>query len=189
MNKLLFFFIVLGLFSCGNATETPDTPTETVETVPAPTKTPAAKADPFDMLKEELSTKPKDFDPASMLPSIEVSVLENLWENCTFVDYVYYQLPISASLDNQNAIRSAISHIAENPAGKIAGCKPLGRVFYQTDGEVALQGDIFFTKGCTYFLWADTKGKYYAANMMTDTGFKFFANNIKAASGSIPDAQ
>jgi len=132
-----------------------------------------------------MSSTQKDFEGADMLPSIELSVLENLWENCDFIDYVYYELPISASLDNQNSIRSSIQHIAEQPAGKINGCKAIGRVFYQIEGENVLQGDIYFSRGCTYFLWLDNKGKYFAGNLMMDSALKFFASNIQAAMGKV----
>jgi hypothetical protein len=184
MHKFTLFLFGLLLISCGEttpATQTAaDTATKTEEAIPA------TKQDAFEKIKAEMATTEKDFEGVEMLPSIDISVLENLWANCDYVDYVYYELPISASLDNQNSIRSSIQHIAENPAAKINGCKAIGRVFYQVKGENVLQGDIFFERGCTYFLWLDSKGKYFAGNVMMDSAMKFFASNIQAASGKVP---
>lgn len=184
MHKFSFFLFVLLLVSCNEpnpkAADNAETTTKTEEAAPK------NKEEAFEKAKTEMATTEKDFAGVDMLPSIEVSVLENLWENCDFVDYVYYELPISASLDNKNSIQSSVRHIAANPAAKISGCKAIGRVFYQIDGENVLQGDIYFSKGCTYFLWLDSKGKYFAGNLMMDSAMKFFASNIQAAMGKIP---
>jgi len=186
MYKLTLFLFSLLLISCGEKTPAvdanSDVSTKTEEAVPK-AKT---KQEAFENAKSEMATKQNDFVGVDLLPSIDISVLENLWENCDFVDYVYYELPISASLDNQASIRSSIQHIAEQPAAKINDCKAIGRVFYQIEGENVLQGDIYFSRGCTYFLWLDKKGKYFAGNLMMDSALKFFANNIQAAMGKIP---
>lgn len=178
------YFILCALlcFSCGEPT-TGNTATQ------EPSSQPQTKEEAFEKAKQEMATKVEDLKEGQAFPSIDVSVLENLWENCDFVDYVYYELPISASLDNQASIRSALSHVADQAAAKLPNCKALGRVFYQIDGENVLQGDIFFSKGCTYFLWVDNKGKYYAGNLMMDTGMKFFASNIQAAQGKVQPGQ
>lgn len=180
MSKYFFFaaFSFL-LLSCGDTT-----PAATTEEAPVVEK-PKTKDEIFAEVKAELASKPSDFEGMETLPSIGLEVLENLWENCDFVDYVYYELPISASLDKQGSIRTAISHIEETPVAKLPGCKAIGRVFYQIEGENVLQGDIFFTKGCTYFLWVDKKGKYFAGNLMMDSAIQFFASNIQAAQGNI----
>lgn len=184
MYKFTLFLFGLLLISCNEtapaAQETSETITKTEDTAPK------NKKDAFDKVKSEMSTTEKDFEGVDMLPSIDISMLENLWAKCDFVDYVYYELPISASLDNQSSIRSSIQHIAEQPAAKINGCKAIGRVFYQIEGENVLQGDIYFSRGCTYFLWLDDKGKYFAGNLMMDSAMKFFASNIQAAMGKIP---
>lgn len=180
-NLLLLIFC----FSIAACNEPTDTTTNTPAVEDSKTLK-EKKKEAFDKLKEQNATTTADLEGLEKLPSINVEILEELWEKCTYVDYVYYQLPISASLDNQNSIRSAISHVSEERAAKRPDCKAIGRVFYQIDGENTLQGDIFFTKGCTYFLWVDKKGAYYAGNLITEAGLKFFASNINAALGKNP---
>jgi hypothetical protein len=184
MYKFTFFLLGLLFISCNETT--PTTKAESDASAKTEEAIPATKQEAFEKAKGELATTEKDFVGVDMLPSIDVSVLENLWENCDFVDYVYYELPISASLDNKASIQSSIQHIAGSPAAKINGCKAIGRVFYQIEGENVLQGDIFFGRGCTYFLWLDSKGKYFAGNLMMDSAMKFFASNIQAAMGKVP---
>ena len=182
MYRLLFSLsCILFLFACNEPQETKTIDKPKVEKTDAP----VSKQEAFENLKGELSTSKEVYDAAEKLPSIQLYVLKNLWENADYVDYLYYDLPISASLDNKGAIQSAVAHVAEQPAAKIPNCKPIGRVFYQIKGENVLQGDIFFSKGCTYFLWVDKKGGYYAGNLMMDSALKFFASNIQAARGSI----
>jgi len=182
MYKFTLFLFGLLLISCNQ-----DTPaTQENATTPTEEKAPTNKQEAFEKAKADMASTAESFSGVEMLPSIDISVMENLWANCDYVDYVYYELPISASLDNKQSIQSAIQHIAENPAGKIPTCKAIGRVFYQVEGENTLQGDIFFSEGCTYFLWLDKKGKYFAGNLMMDSAMKFFASNIQAARGKVP---
>lgn len=173
MNKFTFLILGLLFFSCNN-------PAASDSTTSAKTENTVVEK------PKKGATTSADFANIETLPSIELSMLENLWAKCDFIDYVYYELPISASLDNQNSIRTAISHIAENPAGKLPGCKAIGRVFYQIDGENVLQGDIYFSNGCTYFIWLDKKSKPYAGNMMMESGIQFFTSNVNAAMGNVP---
>ena len=184
MHKFTLFLFGLVLISCNEAPPKADTNSESINKTEE--AVPKTKQEAFDKVKSEMATKQTDLEGVDMLPSIDLSMLENLWANCDFVDYVYYELPISASLDNQSSIRSSIQHIAEQPAAKINGCKAIGRVFYQVEGENILQGDIYFSQGCTYFLWLDSKGKYFAGNLMMDSALKFFASNIQAAMGKVP---
>lgn len=182
MYKFTLFLLGFLLMSCNDTAPDKANPEPTAKTEEVIPKT---RKEAFNKTKSKLSTTVEDFEGLEMLPSIDLAVLENLWENCDFVDYVYYELPISASLDNDGAIKSSIRHIAEQPAAKTNGCKAIGRVFYQIEGENILQGDIYFTRGCTYFLWLDSQGKYFAGNMMMDSALKFFASNIQAAMGKI----
>lgn len=109
------------------------------------------------------------------LPSLPMDTLTMLWEQCDYVDYVFYYTNFSISQDEQSSIRSSLRHIAEDPAVIKANCKPIGRLFYQVDGENRLEGDLHLSEGCLYFIFYQ-KGKQVYANSMTQEGLQFYQN-------------
>ena len=123
--------------------------------------------------------------PSASLPSIPMDVLKNLWDNCDNVDYVFYNLPISMNLNNKPSIQNALSHIASDPAPLQPQCKAIGRIFYMIKGENVQMADIYFTSGCTYFVFlVDDKPAY--SNFMTPEGVQYL-NNIFSQSGITPE--
>jgi hypothetical protein len=131
---------------------------------PKPTPTPAAPAP----------------EPAATLPSVSLALLERIWKEGTQVDYIFYDYPFTMSLNDQPSIQYALKQIAENPAPLKPECKPAGRVSYQIKGNIVLEGDFYFSTGCTYFVFEENRQKKYA-NYMTDEGIKYFNNQIQQA--------
>ena len=111
------------------------------------------------------------------LPSPPLVTLEYLWENCDYVDYVFYELPFSMSLQEPAAIKNAISHFASDPAPMKPGCKPIGRLFFQVKGENIIETDMYFSEGCTYFVFIEDQKPKYSA-YMTPEAVQFMNNNL-----------
>ena len=119
------------------------------------------------------------------LPGIPMEMLKNLWDNCDGMDYVFYNLPISMSLDNQPSIQNALSQIAEKPAAVLPQCKSIGRIFFMIEGENILMAELYFAPECTYFVFLqDDKPAY--ANYMTSHGVQYF-NDVFKQAGITPD--
>ena len=160
MRLMLFLALSILITACGSN----NSQEETTTTTPAPSeqaqKTPA--------------TTP-DLEP---LPSLPMVTLEYLWNNCDFIDYVFYELPISMSLDNQKTIQYVLGHIAEDPAPLRPQCKSIGRIFYQVDGENVLEADMYFSEGCTYLAFREG-GEVKYANYMTQDGVNYLNNNFQ----------
>jgi hypothetical protein len=85
---------------------------------------------------------------------------------------------MSMSLDEKTSIQYAIRYIAEDPAILKTECQPAGHVIYQINGNIALEGDFYFSSGCTYFVFMEKQKPVYA-NFMTDEGIKYFNNQIQ----------
>jgi hypothetical protein len=117
---------------------------------------------------------------AATLPSIPLETMQMLWEKCDYVDYLFYELPISMSLNEQTSIRYALRQVAADPAPLKPECKPIGRVFFQVKGENAAEADIFFTTGCTYFVFY-VDGKKTYSNYMTEEGIQHLNNTLMKA--------
>jgi len=113
-----------------------------------------------------------------LYPSVDGKVIEHLWNNCTGVDYIYYNFNFSMNRDAQNDIRNSIIHIGKKTALIQDNCKPIGRIMFKDDDGIKLEADLFFSKNCTYFIFMENN-KPVQANLMSDEGIKFFSNVFK----------
>jgi hypothetical protein len=123
--------------------------------------------------------------PAATLQSLPIERLEYLWENCDFIDYVFYTLPLSMSLDNKPSIQNALTHVASEPAPLLPQCKSIGRLFFVVKGENVEMAELYFSPGCTYYVWLkDDKPAY--SNYMTPQGVQYL-NNVLSQAGIKPE--
>lgn len=159
----LAFILCLFLLACGEPTDTLSDPP--AAPVPPPVQTPVEPAKPT-------------------LPSLPVEKLEYFSKNGTQIDYLFENLPISASQDNPNDLRGALGYISTALPVRRSSCRPIGMVFYETEEGTHLQGNIFFSQGCTYFEFVEN-GKVTYANQMTPQGIQFF-NRLLASVGKPP---
>ncbi|MCR9285921.1 MAG: hypothetical protein NXI23_00880 [Bacteroidetes bacterium] len=112
------------------------------------------------------------------LPGLPLETIQYLWENCDYIDFLFYELPISMSLNEKSSIQYALRHISADAARLDPNCRAIGRVFYQVKGENFLEADIFFQQGCTYFKFLKDNKPVFA-NYMTDDGIKYMNENIE----------
>ena len=118
--------------------------------------------------------------PKATLPSIPLSLLEKIFNEATQVDYIFYNYPFTFSKTEKPSIQYSTRAIAEDPAPLLPECRATGRITYLIQGEIALEGDFFFTPGCTYFVFYENQEKKYA-NYMTDEGIKDLNDQIQQA--------
>jgi hypothetical protein len=132
--------------------------------------------------KETKTDSPDTSQNQIYLPSISMEELKILWDNCNQVDYIYYDLPISTSLDDQYSIQQGLRHISETPVPLNVknNCKPLGRIFYKDEGEDLIEAEIYFATGCTFFVFFK-EGKPAYSNLMTGDGIKHFTDIMQKA--------
>lgn len=123
--------------------------------------------------------------PVSTLPSIPKEKLEYLWNNCDVIDYVFYTLPISMNVENPDAVRNALTHVASEPAPMLPQCKAIGRIFYQVKGENVLMADMYFSEGCTYYVFLENDKPAYA-NYITPQAVQYF-NSVFSQAGITPE--
>ena len=121
------------------------------------------------------------------LPSISMADLEFLWENCNQMDYIYYDLPISMSLDNPYSIQQSLRHVSDTPVSQNVknNCKPISRVFFKNSGEDLMEAEIYFSNGCSFFVFFK-EGKPAHSNYMTDAGVKYFNDILQKAQSVQP---
>jgi len=150
----LSFSLLLALMSCN----TP--PTEKTETKSAPVKTVVA---------------------AEKLPSIPVAILQKLFDNCDYVDYLFYETNFSMSMNNKGSIQQTLTHVSQTVPVLDNTCKSIGRVFYEINGETEIEAEIYFSDKCQYFVFMKDNKRIYANNITPD-GVAHFQNIFKQAS-------
>lgn len=163
MYKSLFIFLLsILMFACGDTTSTSSNTSGT-----------AANGTPP---KKQVDVK------AQSLPSIPQALAEKLFNQCDYIDYVFYTTNFSISQSERSGIQTAISHIATQPAAINPACKSMGRVFYQIDGENEAEADMYFQSGCTYLVFL-VDGKPTYANQFTSDGIQYFNSIFQRAQG------
>lgn len=122
-----------------------------------------------------------------LYPSLPLDTLQMLWEQCDYIDYVFYYKDFSVSQNKQADIRGAIRYISEEVPAIQPACQPIGRIFYQVQGENRLEADLYFSQGCTYFIFYENGKKTYA-NAIMPAGVQFF-NQVMGAGTPGPAGQ
>lgn len=165
MKKIiLLLFLGMGLWTCqgGQADQSSSS---------TPATTPATE------------TQPNNADASASVgeatyPSIPVEKVKMLWDNCDYVDFVFYYLNFSMSQKVQNSIRQTIAHISSDVPQINPNCQPIGRIFFQSEGQNISEADIFYSNGCSYYIFYED-GKYAYANKMLPQGTQFYDNIFK----------
>ncbi len=135
-------------------------------------------SNPTNSKEVQVSNKPSASISGVSYPSIPESIIKSLAANCDYIDYIFYNLPISISQDNSEAILSNINFISrETPTSIPVACKSMGRKSFQKDGEIMLEADIYINveEQCFFYVFYQNGKKTYA-NLMTPEAINFYYN-------------
>jgi hypothetical protein len=161
MNKYFFIGLLLTslLYSCGSDAAS-ETDSKTANTTPPPAET----------------------APAPTYPSIPADTIRALYNECDYIDYVFYYTNFSVSQKEKRDIQTAITYIASETPQINPNCQPVGRVFYQVEGENRLEADLYFNsnQGCIYYLFFQD-GKPAYANLIMPAGIDFYTKIFQSA--------
>jgi hypothetical protein len=106
--------------------------------------------------------------------SITVDMMKLLWEECDYVDIIFYDNPLSVSQNDKGGIRATLQFISTKPVPHMSNCKPTGRLSFMIQGDIIAEADIYLSQGCTYFAFLKD-GKIIHVNEMTPDGIKFIS--------------
>ncbi len=169
-KNLLYLFTCLIMISCGgNAgvkTDNANAPATNNQTTPQ-------KAPETTVITESANEKMQNSTPLESIPQATVM---KMWEECTYIDYIFHHLPFSMSQDEQSSIRANLGYISTEPQAFLpAKCKPMARQFFQVNGEIVLEADVYLSKPCKFYVFVENEKPVYA-NKMTPAGEQFFQN-------------
>ena len=117
-------------------------------------------------------------NPYPLLPDVEYA---NLYNHCTYVDYIFEKLPFSVSQNEDMGVKANILFIGrQQPATLDKSCRPIGREFFQVNNEVAYEAEVYFSENCKYYLFLE-KGKPKYSAIITESGQNFYNNLVQNA--------
>ena len=115
--------------------------------------------------------------------SITVDLMKLLWEECDYVDLIFYDNPLSVSQSDPGGIRATLQFISTKPVPHKSNCTPTGRISFMIKGDITAEADVYLSQGCTYFAFLKD-GKIIYVNEMTPDGINFISQVKKTEPGS-----
>lgn len=134
---------------------------------------------------QEEAAAVQQVDPVntSGLEAMPFDELKFLFNNATYVDYIFHTLPFSVSQDTPGGVQANIAMISVGPPVNYKeGCVSLGREFFHVDGIIVWEADVYFdpvNRCSAYIFFKDGKAQY--ANAISDAGLTFYNNLVKQA--------
>lgn len=117
------------------------------------------------------------------LPSMAPKDFNYLIKNCDYIDYIFYDLPISISQSEKNAIMTNVNFMSQETVGTVSiACKPMGRKFYHVNGEIVMEANVYLdpVNGCYFYEFLENE-KPISANKISKDGVNFYANVFKSS--------
>ncbi|NOT36178.1 MAG: hypothetical protein HOP11_02240 [Saprospiraceae bacterium] len=129
--------------------------------------------------------KPANNDRAANLSPLPPSIITQLNNTCTAIDILPLRKEMNASLsfskDQSQALQYIISFISDEKGALLGSCTPDGHIVFQENGEINYEADIYFSGGCSVFVW-NKGGKISHVNKIKPEGIEFFKNFLKPIS-------
>ena len=113
-----------------------------------------------------------------LYPTLPLDKAERLFKQTDYMDYVFYELPFSMNHSKAADIQNSIRYISTSPVtNRIPQCKSIGRIFYQSKGEIISEAEFHFNdaQGCYYMIFME-EGQPKYANLLTATGVNNYNN-------------
>lgn len=128
------------------------------------------------------STAEQPAAAAPTYPSIPADTLRMLFTECDYIDYVFYYTNFSVSQKEKGDIQTALTYIASETPEINPNCKPVGRIFYQVEGENRAEADLYYTEQCIYYVFLEDGQPAYA-NRIMPAGINFYNKIFSSAQG------
>lgn len=159
--KIIALSFVFGsTLSCDN---TPTSTTNTNQTAPSNSNNSANSA-------------------TATLSGLPIEIKKNLFENCDYIDYTFFNFNFAMSQGEPQAIKSNISLLSEEVQPTIPpACKPIGRKYYHVDGQIVMEAELYFGDNCYFYIYKDGHQSLYG-NKLSQQGINFYLNLINQAS-------
>lgn len=121
------------------------------------------------------------------LPLFPLDKMKYIFDNATYVDYIFHRLPFSLSQDSKGSVQANIAMIDSRVTPQYHdGCVSIGREFFHVDGEIVMEAEVYCSEGCYAYVFYEDKKPAYVAGM-TAAGQTFYQNMIRQALQASPN--
>ncbi len=124
----------------------------------------------FSRRKKTVSTP---VNQVTSLPSISFEEMKEIHEQCDFIDFIFYKFDFSMSVNARTNVQKIVGFVTPNIPALNPECQPTGRIFFQKNGELMIEADMYFDDVCQYFVFYKD-GKQVYANDMAPQGKAYF---------------
>lgn len=106
-------------------------------------------------------------------PSLPIAKMQELYNSTDYIDFVFYYADFSMNQSNDKSIKATLAHVSNEVPTVYPSCKPIGSIFFQSQGKELMQAELYFSDKCVYYIWMENGQRKYA-NKMTPAGFQFY---------------
>ena len=109
------------------------------------------------------------------LKSVPKRTIMDLWHDCTYIDYIFHDMPFSMSQDSKESIQANLNYISNEPQAFIPNnCKPIARQMFHVGGDIVLECDVYLSDVCQFYVFVENEKPVYA-NKMSPSALQFFS--------------
>ncbi len=121
------------------------------------------------------ANQPTTTQPATPhpLPSITLDEMQVLYNECDYIDFIYYNMDFSMSVNTKTNVQRVVTFVDKTQPSGSATCPAMGRIIYQKNGETLLEADMHYSQDCQHFIFYKDNKQVYANNM-TPQGIAYF---------------
>lgn len=163
MKYLIYIFFLTSLLSCGGTTSNNQSAENQLDANPGRANTAAAAAVAY--------------------PALPQKTLDKLLNSCDYIDYIFYTANFSMNQSNAAAIQATLKGISSEGATVAPTCEAVGHVFFQVEGEVIAEADLFLEDDCTLYRFTENQRPVYA-NQITPQGISYYVNVFRQLEGN-----
>lgn len=125
---------------------------------------------------------PKATTEKPALTPINQNEIVNLYETIDYIDYIFFDYNFSMNQSEPNAVKAAITFISYvEPMSIPADCKAIGRMVFQSKGEIVKEADLHYSDNCYFYSFVNEDNRPAHQNAMTDQGIAFYAKMFAQA--------
>ncbi len=121
----------------------------------------------------EVPSKPAVNATQAGLPSITLEEMQILYDQADYIDLIFYNMDFSMSVNDKSNVQRVVTFVDKSQPNPNFTCPTMGRIIFQKNGEILIEGDMHIDKECSHFVFFKD-GKKAFANNISDQGKAYF---------------
>lgn len=124
----------------------------------------------------EIDSSQLNMPETERTPALPQDYFSLLKTRADYVDYIFYDYPISFSQTEVQGIRQVVDFIDRESTTMPKNCPPSAMVAFLGEGEILAEGDMYFLEGCAYFVFYNEDRTPTYSHRLSQAGANYFNN-------------